>query len=248
LRVLQEGTFERVGEVRTRIADVRIVAATNRHLSAEIEAGRFRADLYYRLAVYPITLPALRERKEDLAPLVAHLLGRICRRLGRAPVALTSEQLVALSRHDWPGNVREQLNVLERAVISAETDAVVELPLADELRAGLRSPAPPAVPAPAEPAPGLPSGPPHVSTFPVPALEGPMFTTSLGAEAAGAEPPAVLPDLEMRRHERDNLRRALETCHGKIYGSDGAAALLGMKPTTLASRLKRLQIVSRPRP
>jgi transcriptional regulator with GAF, ATPase, and Fis domain len=246
LRVLQEGTFERVGEVRTRVADVRIVAATNRNLMAEIETGRFRQDLYYRLAVYPITLPSLRERKEDLAALATHLLARICRRLGRAQVALTPEQLSGLARHDWPGNVRELLNVLERAVISADGEAAVELPIGDAPASRAPSPVS-AAPGPV-PAPELAAPSPPPSTFPVPALEGPMFTTPFGAAAAGAGEPPILPDLEMRRHERDNLRRALETCHGKIYGSDGAAALLGMKPTTLASRLKRLQIVGRLRP
>ena len=229
LRVLQEGTYERVGEVRLRRSDVRIVAATNRHLATEIETGRFRQDLFYRLAVYPITLPPLRERKDDLAPLAAHLLGRICRRLGRPPVTLTPAQLTTLARHDWPGNVRELLNVLERAVISADGDTVVHLPIDDDLR-------------PVRPSRGAP----FAFTVPVPALEGPRFgPSSSGGPPPG--PPPILPDFEIRRNERDNLRRALETCHGKIYGPDGAAALLGIKPTTLASRLKRLHLGPRVR-
>jgi transcriptional regulator with GAF, ATPase, and Fis domain len=222
LRVLQEGTYERVGEVRTRRSDVRIVAATNRDLAGDVEAGRFRRDLYYRLAVYPITLPSLRERKEDLGDLATHLLGRICRRLRRPPVALSAEQVAALARRDWPGNVRELLNLLERAVISSETPGPLRLPLDDE-----RLPARPAYARAA-------------AVVAVPAVEGPMFDA---APAAG--PPPIVPDLEMRRRERDNLARAVERCGGKIYGPDGAAALLGVKPTTLASRLKRLQI--RPR-
>ena len=209
-----------------RRSDVRIVAATNRNLLGEIEAGRFRHDLYYRLAVYPITLPALRERKEDLPVLTAHLLGRICRRLGRPPVTLTPAQLATLGRHHWPGNVRELLNVLERAVISADGDSAIHLPIDDDVRLARQARAASLA-----------------SLVPVPALEGPPFAAS----ASGGPPPIlpVLPDLEMRRHERDNLRRALETCHGKIYGPDGAAALLGVKPTTLASRLKRLHMGSR---
>ena len=215
LRVLQEGTYERVGEVRMRKTNVRIVAATNRDLLADVEAGRFRQDLYYRLAVYPIRLPALRERKEDLAPLASHLLGRICQRLGRPLVTLTAEQLAALARHDWPGNVRELLNVLERAVISADGDGIVSLPLDAMPRA---APAARAL---------------SFFTAPVPALEGPT-------SPAPAGPSRVLADFELRRQENENLRQALESCGGKIYGPDGAAALLGLKPTTLASRLKRL--------
>jgi len=255
LRVLQEGTFERVGEVRTRQADVRVVAATNRNLMAEVEAGRFRADLYYRLAVYPITLPALRERKDDIAGLVTHLLGRICRRLGRPPVEMRADQLAALARRDWPGNVRELLNVLERAVISADGGSAIELPLEDEIRdvsaalvpsasiATMSTSAPPAAPATTLAASFAPT--PSPAGIPVPAFEGPEIFGPGAPAAAGPRP--VLRDLDMRRHERDNLRRALETCGGKIYGSDGAAALLGVKPTTLASRLKRLHLVARAR-
>jgi formate hydrogenlyase transcriptional activator len=223
LRVLQEQEFERIGGTKTVKVDVRIIAATNRDLAADVEAGRFRRDLYYRLAVYPITLPSLRERKEDLGDLATHLLGRICRRLRRPPVALTSEQVAVLALRDWPGNVRELLNFLERAVISSETPGPLRLPIDDE-----RLPARPAFNRAA-------------TVVSVPAVEGPMFAA--GAIAAG--PAAIVPDFEMRRRERDNLARALERCHGKIYGPEGAAALLGLKPTTLASRLKRLQI--RPR-
>jgi transcriptional regulator with GAF, ATPase, and Fis domain len=232
LRVLQEGTYERVGEVRVRRADVRIVAATNRNLTVEVEAGRFRQDLYYRLAVYPIALPSLRERKEDIGDLAAHLLDRICRRLGRLPVALTAPQVAALGRHDWPGNVRELHNLLERAVISSEAggsdgDAGLRLPLGD---AGVGAGAPGAV-----------NGPRAVpAVVSVPALEGPRLDEARAGAGGGAT--AILPDFEMRQRERENLRRALERCQGKIYGSNGAAALLGIKPTTLASRLKRLRL------
>jgi transcriptional regulator with GAF, ATPase, and Fis domain len=216
LRVLQEGTYERVGEGRTRRADVRLIAATNRDLSAEVEGGRFRQDLYYRLAVFPIRLPPLRARKSDLPALARHLLDRICRRLHRPLPAISDEQLALLARHDWPGNVRELQNALERAVISAP-DGQLHLSLAQPER--LPSPAlPPAA---------------------VPALEGPLFFTS-------GKQNAILSDAEIRRRERANLLAALDHCHGKIYGADGAAALLGIKPTTLASRLKKLAVGPRP--
>jgi formate hydrogenlyase transcriptional activator len=219
LRVLQEGTFERVGEVRSRRARVRVVAATNRDLLREVEAGRFRQDLYYRLAVYPITLPPLRQRRGDVAKLAPRLLDRICGRLDRAPLALTAAQLEDLASRSWPGNVRELLNVLERAVISAGPGEPLVLPRADAERLPPR-PSPPAQ---------------------VPAFEGPP------ARAEPADPETILPDLEMRRRERENLARAIERCQGRIYGPTGAAALLGMKPTTLASRVKRLHLLAAPR-
>jgi transcriptional regulator with GAF, ATPase, and Fis domain len=221
LRVLQEGTYERVGDVRTRRADVRVVAATNRNLSGEVDAGRFRQDLYYRLAVYPVTLPPLRERREDLGELAPRLLGRICQRLGRPALSLGAEQIAELARRRWPGNVRELINVLERAVISAAGPGDgLRLPAADE-----------------DGGPGGDATPgARAVAVAVPALEGPLRAE--GEDAAG--PPAVVPEREMRRRERENLRRALERCSGRIYGADGAAALLGVKPTTLASRLKRL--------
>jgi transcriptional regulator with GAF, ATPase, and Fis domain len=223
LRVLQEGTFERVGEVRMRHSHVRIVAATNRHLVGEVEAGRFRQDLYYRLAVYPITMPALRDRREDIPELAAQLLDRICRRLARAPAGLTPEQVAWLSARDWPGNVRELLNVLERATISS-VDGALHLPLGDAMAAATARAATATARA----------------GVPVPALEGPTFVEA--GRVGSPSPPPILGEHQMRHQERENLRRALESCGGKIYGRDGAAALLGLKPTTLASRLKRLQL------
>jgi transcriptional regulator with GAF, ATPase, and Fis domain len=216
LRVLQEGTYTRVGEVRSRRAQVRVVAATNRDLLAEAESGRFRPDLYYRLAVYPITLPPLRHRREDLAQLAPHLLERICHRLHRAPPAIAPAQLADLETRSWPGNVRELINVLERAVISTARGEPLQLPPAE---------------LPPRKAPRQALG-----ATRVPAFEGDWPT------ATPRDPDQVLPDLEMRRRERENLTRAIEHCHGRIYGPTGAAALLGVKPTTLVSRIKRLNL------
>ena len=228
LRVLQEGTYTRVGEERTRQADVRVVAATNRPLTQEVASGHFRADLYYRLDVYPIAVPPLRARVEDLPMLAAHLLGEICLRLHRPPMALTPQQIQQLSGYAWPGNVRELRNVLERAVISSPGDALaLVMPgRTPELRRG----------------PLMPS-----LSRPVPALEGPAPVAQvLAAEpAAEAGPVPILSDAQMRRRERENLLAALQLCGGRIYGRNGAAALLGLPPTTLASRLARLHL--RPR-
>jgi transcriptional regulator with GAF, ATPase, and Fis domain len=218
LRVLQEGTYERVGEVRPRHVKVRIVAATNRELLREVEAGRFRQDLYYRLAVYPITLPPLRHRRGDMAELAPRLLERICRRLRRPALTLTAEQIADLAARPWRGNVRELLNVLERAVISTDRGEALRLPAADvDAGAGAAARA--------------------LRAAAVPALEGPV------ASAVVADPDGVVSEHEMRRLERENLTRAIERCRGRIYGPAGAAALLGMKPTTLVSRVKRLHLL-----
>ncbi len=117
LRVLQEGEFERVGGHQTIRADVRVVAATNRDLEAEVKAGRFREDLFYRLAVVPIHAPPLRERKEDVPPLCERFLAEACERNGRRPMRLSREALAALQGHEWPGNVRELRNLVERLAI-----------------------------------------------------------------------------------------------------------------------------------
>lgn len=117
LRVLQEREFERVGDDKTISVDVRIVAATNRNLEEEIKAGRFREDLYYRLSVFPIQIPALRERRDDILPLTQHLLEIICRSMGKPPLGVTRQQSELLKSLPWPGNIRELRNVLERAII-----------------------------------------------------------------------------------------------------------------------------------
>ena len=119
LRVLQEGELERVGDERTRKVDVRLIAATNRDLKAEAEAGRFRQDLYYRLSVFPVELPPLRERPEDIPLLADHFLALSARKLGRPRPRLTLADVQRLQRYDWPGNVRELQHVIERAMITA---------------------------------------------------------------------------------------------------------------------------------
>ena len=117
MRVLQEGEFERVGDDVTRSVDIRIVAATNRDLEAEIVAGRFREDLFYRLSVFPVEVPPLRERGDDVVQLAQHFLEQTLKDFGREPLSLTQSQAKALRAYPWPGNVRELKNVMERAVI-----------------------------------------------------------------------------------------------------------------------------------
>ncbi len=200
LRVLQEGEYERVGEERTRRVDVRILAATNRNLLAEAEAGRFRQDLYYRLNVFPVHVAPLRQRLEDLPMLAAHILRGLARRLGTETPRLSPGAMMQLQRYDWPGNVRELQNVLERASILSRGDIrQVDLPA----RAA-RSSVPAATP---------------------------------------GETEVVLTDAQMRERERANLRRALRASGGRVAGPSGAAALLGLKPSTLASRLRALGVL-----
>ena len=125
LRVLQEGEFERVGSSRTQRADVRVIAATHRDLEADVASGRFRADLYYRLSVYPIHLPALRERVEDIPSLVWFFIQRLQRDLGRRITRVPRAVMAALQQHSWPGNVRELENVIERAMIRSSGDTLL---------------------------------------------------------------------------------------------------------------------------
>jgi len=122
LRVLQEREFERVGGTRTLAVDARIVAATNRDLKKAVEAGEFREDLYFRLSVFPISIPALRERRRDIPLLARHYIEKFCRDVNKVPVTIPDDCMQALTDYDWPGNVRELANCLERAVILCDDD------------------------------------------------------------------------------------------------------------------------------
>ncbi len=193
LRVLQDGEFERVGGSKTLKVDVRVIAATNRDLEQAVEQGRFRSDLYYRLKVYPIHVPALRERKGDIPLLVNYLVQKYAKRMGKTIETVPQRAMDALRSYAWPGNVRELENVIERAVIvSPQT----ELELGEWLReAG-------------------------------PAADDGLLLT--------------LDDVQ-RRH----IVSALEHTGWRVSGPKGAAHILGMKPTTLQARMKKLGIVRR---
>jgi transcriptional regulator with GAF, ATPase, and Fis domain len=202
LQVLQEQQFERVGENRSRKVDVRIIAATNRDLEKEIETGDFRNDLFYRLSVFPIEVPPLRERREDIPMLTAHFLKMCAKKMKTQPLKLTNANIERLQTYEWPGNVRELQNAVERAAIFAQTGALHF----DFLR------------------PDSPKPAGSVSSAPSPQKSDPV----------------ILTETELRRRERESIIAALKQANGKISGPRGAAELLGMKPTTLASRIKAL--------
>jgi transcriptional regulator with GAF, ATPase, and Fis domain len=124
LRVLQEQELERIGDTRTRRVNVRIIAATNRDLRKEVDAGHFRQDLFYRLSVFPIEVPPLRERREDIPLLAAHFVRQSARRMNRANPKIDQAALAELAAYDWPGNVRELQNTVERAVILSQGGAL----------------------------------------------------------------------------------------------------------------------------
>ncbi len=140
---MQEGEFERVGDNNTKKVDTRIIAATNRDLLEEIEAGRFREDLYYRLNVVPIYLPPLRERREDIEPLVLYFLNRYAEQNRREMRRVHPEAMRLLREHDWPGNVRELQNYVERAVILGTGPELLVEHLPPQLRGQMRAPADP---------------------------------------------------------------------------------------------------------
>jgi DNA-binding NtrC family response regulator len=194
LRVLQEGTFERVGEGTTRETDVRILAATNRDLRTEVAEGRFREDLYYRLGVFPLTLPPLRERMEDLPGLARMFARQVSRKLGLACTQIPEEVLEPLKTYAWPGNIRELRNQLERSLIYHR---------------------------------GIPDR-----------FTPPSDATSTRGLDPG--PSGILTEEQMRDVQRENMKRALDRTDWRVDGPGGAAEILGLRPTTLRSRMKAL--------
>jgi transcriptional regulator with GAF, ATPase, and Fis domain len=198
LRVLQERQYERVGEERTRTVDVRLIAATNRDIRKEVDEGRFRQDLFYRLNVFPIVVPPLRERVDDIPLLAGHFLEQAARRLRLPPARLSEANVRLLQSYHWPGNVRELQNATERALILAQRG---------QLRFDL-------------PVPDLPPG-----------------RNGFGKQS---DEIPVLTEDEMRLRERQNIAAALARTGWRVHGEGGAAELLGIRPTTLVSRIKKL--------
>ncbi len=193
LRVLQEHEIQRVGGERSIPVDVRVLAATNRDLSADVASGRFRSDLYYRLNVLSIQIPPLRQRREDLPALALHFATQYARRLGKAFAGISAHGLDLLERYDWPGNIRELQNVIERACVLS-SGSMIEI--ADPARSAM------------------------------------PFGTGAAGDAS----------LELDAMEREHLTRVLDRARWRIEGPGGAAELLGMKPSTLRSLMKRLQV------
>jgi transcriptional regulator with GAF, ATPase, and Fis domain len=199
LRVLQEREFERVGEDLTRRVDVRVIAATNQDLRADVDAGRFRLDLFYRLSVFPVHVPPLRERREDLPALATRFVRSASERLRRDVPKMPQHEVAKLLAYDWPGNIRELQHVVERAVILAPRGGAVQFDVASPAGQG------------------------------VPAESDRPYRT----------------EKEWRRLERENLLAALKAAGGKVSGAGGAAALLGVNPNTLTSRLRALGLKKR---
>ena len=223
LRVLQEGEFERVGDDSTRRVDVRIIAATNRELGKEAEQRRFREDLYYRLSVFPVVVPPLRQRKEDIPQLASHFIRQSCRRMKLPEARLSEKHVKVLTAYDWPGNIRELQHVLERAVILGRGQKL----LIDF--EGL----------PSFPSSAAPEFPPRsVEPRDLPAAEGVPAADGEKRPAQLSLGERVLTASQLKELERQNYLAALRQSGGRIYGSDGAAAMLGIPATTLASRLK----------
>ena len=191
LRVLQSGEFERLGSSNTLRIEARVIAATNRNLEKEVEKGRFREDLWYRLNVFPITVPPLRQRREDIPLLVQAFVTRFAKRVGKEITKIPAVTMESLRQYHWPGNIREMENVIERAVINTSGASLA-------LAAPLDSPQ-------ASPSPGLAK--------------------------------KTLADVE-----REHILQVLQKTGGRISGSKGAAAILGLNPSTLRARLRKLGV------
>ena len=201
LRVLQEGEFERVGDDVTRSVDVRVIAATNRNLEELIVEGRFREDLFYRLSVFPVDVPPLRERGDDVVQLAQHFLEQTCKDFGREILTLTRAQAANLRAYEWPGNVRELKNVIERAIILSQ-GKVLRLDL----------------------------------SMPV------LKPESSGQDESDDDRNEILTEKQIKELQKANLIKALEQTNWRVSGVGGAAELLGVRPTTLADRIRSYKI------
>jgi formate hydrogenlyase transcriptional activator len=191
LRVLQDMEFERLGGTQTLKVNFRLLAATNRDLRQSMKEREFRSDLYYRLNVFPILIPPLRERREDIRPLIEHFVHKFAAQMKKSITSIPSKTMELLVRWEWPGNIRELENFLERSVILT-SGSVLQAPLSE------------------------------------------LHTVVEEGNGGGRG--------TLRDHERERILRTLRECHGRLGGPEGAAARLGLKRTTLQSRLDHLGI------
>ena len=199
LRVLQEQQFERVGESKTRNVNVRVISATNQNLQTLVEQNKFREDLYFRLNVFPIHSPALRERADDIPLLVKHFIEKVCVDLNRPQHSVSVAQMKYLTDYQWPGNIRELENIIERQIILAQSNRI---------------------------------------NFDFLAKDKAQVKTNTDR----VDNQQLINAQQQKSLQKSNLENALKYAKGKIYGEEGAAALLGLKPTTLASQLKKYGI------
>jgi transcriptional regulator with GAF, ATPase, and Fis domain len=202
LKVIESGEFERLGSPRTIKVDVRIVACTNRNIEEEIKKGRFRRDLFYRLSVFPVSIPPLRERREDIPLLVNYYVEKFGKANGSDPQKISKGTMKALEDYSWPGNVRELINVIERAVIMSEGP---ELRLSEKMDS-------------------IPFG--H-------RLEE---TSKMAKAVEGNEIKSLF------EVEREHILKTVQQTGWRVEGRNGAAQLLGIGPSTLRARMKKLGI------
>ncbi len=197
LRVLQERTIERVGGSEPIAVDTRVITASNRDLKAAAESGSFRDDLYYRLNVFPIHVPPLRERREDVPALLNHFIARFSLRMNKDITRVDRRTMEALMQYDWPGNVRELENIIERSLIISQGDTL---------------------------------------------MIDPSWLS--GGDSRSTVTPAAAAQQSLAEIERLAILHALARCKGKIYGDDGAAAALRLKPTTLYGKMRKHSITA----
>jgi formate hydrogenlyase transcriptional activator len=216
LRALQEREFERLGSVHTRKVNIRLIAATNRDLEKMIADREFRSDLYYRLHVFPIRIPPLRERKEDIPQLVSYFVQKFAKQMQKKIEAISPAVMKGLMAWDWPGNIRELENFIERAVIVTRGRSL-EAPLG-ELR--------------------------KANTVELPRAGQPEFSQSVGDGPNSRSDKTNVAD-EYERKQRDEIVRALTACKGRVGGADGAAVRLGLNRTTFLSRMKKFGVYAK---
>jgi len=216
LRALQEREFERLGSTHTRRVNIRLIAATNRDLEKMIAAREFRSDLYYRLHVFPIRIPPLRERREDIPKLVSYFVQKFAKQMQKKIEAISAPVMKGLTAWEWPGNIRELENFIERSVIITRGKSL-DAPLGELRKTNTI----------------------EFSRSDQPEVEDVAGerTNSRGDKTSAAD--------EYERKQRDEIIRALTACKGRVGGADGAAARLGMNRTTLLSRMKRFRIYAK---